>query len=153
MVQALNQLRESPSQTAGPYVHIGCTPNFCDIHGVYPTDLGVTMVSPGVKGEPIIVTGRVIDGGGFPLRDALVEIWQADAAGLYNSPQERRGKADAVVLVHGLDHVVDQLLKLPGLDPVGRHRAGHGAERRKAETGNFQNHRVTSLRGIVKKRD
>lgn len=95
MVQALNQLRESPSQTAGPYVHIGCTPNFCDIHGVYPTDLGVTMVSPGVKGEPIIVTGRVIDGGGFPLRDALVEIWQADAAGLYNSPMERRGKADA----------------------------------------------------------
>jgi protocatechuate 3,4-dioxygenase alpha subunit len=36
----------------------------------------------------------VIDGGNEPLKDALVEIWQADAAGLYNSPQERRGKAD-----------------------------------------------------------
>ena len=34
MVQPLNVLKESPSQTAGPYVHIGCTPNFCGIGGV-----------------------------------------------------------------------------------------------------------------------
>jgi protocatechuate 3,4-dioxygenase alpha subunit len=40
------------------------------------------------------VTGRVIDGAGMPLRDALLEIWQADAAGLYNSPSELRGTAD-----------------------------------------------------------
>ena len=37
-------------------------------------------------GERITIQGRVIDGGGSPLRDALVEIWQADANGLYNSP-------------------------------------------------------------------
>jgi len=35
-MQELTQLKESPSQTAGPYVHIGCVPNFCDITGVYP---------------------------------------------------------------------------------------------------------------------
>ena len=36
MAQSLERLRESPSQTAGPYVHIGLTPNFCGIGGVYP---------------------------------------------------------------------------------------------------------------------
>ena len=40
MAQSLDRLRESPSQTAGPYVHIGLTPNFCGIGGVYATDLG-----------------------------------------------------------------------------------------------------------------
>ena len=41
-----------------------------------------------------LVKGRVFDGTGTPLRDALVEIWQADAAGLYNRPAEMRGAAD-----------------------------------------------------------
>lgn len=40
MVQPLNYLKESASQTAGPYVHIGCTPNFVGIHGVFDKDLG-----------------------------------------------------------------------------------------------------------------
>ncbi|QIA22078.1 protocatechuate 3,4-dioxygenase subunit alpha [Mesorhizobium sp. AA22] len=94
MVQRLDMLKESPSQTAGPYVHIGLTPNWCDITGVYPEDLGRTMVGPQAKGERIVVTGRVLDGSGTPLKDALIEIWQADAAGLHNSPIEKRGKAD-----------------------------------------------------------
>jgi hypothetical protein len=38
------------------------------------------------------MTGRVIDGTGTPLRDALVEIWQADANGLYNSPMSRAAR-------------------------------------------------------------
>ena len=38
------KLKETPSQTAGPYVHIGLTPNFADIKGVYPTDPGVVFV-------------------------------------------------------------------------------------------------------------
>jgi protocatechuate 3,4-dioxygenase alpha subunit len=94
MVQPLDRLRESPSQTAGPYVHIGLTPNFSGITGVYPEDLGATMVNAKTKGERISVKMRVIDGTGTPLRDALIEIWQADAAGRYNSPLETRGTAD-----------------------------------------------------------
>lgn len=94
MLQTLNRLKETPSQTAGPYVHIGCVPNFCEIGGVYPEDLGKTMVNDKTKGERITVRGHVIDGAGAPLRDALIEIWQADAAGLYNSPSEMRGAAD-----------------------------------------------------------
>ena len=94
MVQPLNRLKESPSQTAGPYVHIGCVPNFSGIPGVYPEDLGVAMVNDKTQGERIAVTGRVVDGSGTPLKDALLEIWQADHAGLYNSPSELRGTAD-----------------------------------------------------------
>ena len=90
-----NRRKESASQTAGPYVHIGCTPNFIDNSGVYGEDLGARMVNDRTKGERITVTGRVMDGAGTPLRDALVEIWQADAQGLYNSPSEMRGVADA----------------------------------------------------------
>ena len=92
-MQELTQLKESPSQTAGPYVHIGCVPNFCDITGVYPEDLGAHMVNAETKGERITVKGTIYDGTGTPLKDAMVEIWQADAEGLYpgNDP---RGAAD-----------------------------------------------------------
>jgi len=34
-------------------------------------------------GERIIVTGRVLDEAGKPIRDALIEVWQANAAGRY----------------------------------------------------------------------
>ncbi|MGG7517700.1 protocatechuate 3,4-dioxygenase subunit alpha [Allorhizobium undicola] len=95
MVQPLGYLKESASQTAGPYVHIGLTPNFCGIHGVYDKDLGSgPLYSEKAKGERITIRGFVIDGGGNTLKDALVEIWQADADGLYNSPSETRGSAD-----------------------------------------------------------
>ena len=93
-MQQLDYLKETPSQTAGPYVHIGLTPNFCDITGVYDSDLGVAMVNDKTLGERITVTGRIFDGAGALVRDAVVEIWQADSAGLYNSPSEMRGAAD-----------------------------------------------------------
>ena len=94
MVQSLDRIKESASQTAGPYVHIGLTPNFCDIGGVYADDLGASMVNADTRGERITIRMRAIDGTGTPLRDALIEIWQADADGLYNSPAETRGAAD-----------------------------------------------------------
>ena len=94
MAQKLDRLKESPSQTAGPYVHIGTNPNWVEITGVWNEDLGLVMVGPDTQGERIVVTGRVFDGSGTPLKDVLVEIWQADAQGLYNSPHETRGKAD-----------------------------------------------------------
>ena len=94
MPQALNRLKESPSQTAGPYIHIGTNPNWVEITGVWSVDAGLKLVAPGAKGERILVVGHVFDGAGQPLTDALVEIWQADAAGLNNSPEEKRGEAD-----------------------------------------------------------
>ena len=94
MVQDLGRLKESPSQTAGPYVHIGATPNFSGIPGVFPSDLGSRLTGDKTKGERITIVGHVLDGAGTPLKDALLEIWQADASGLYNSPEETRGQAD-----------------------------------------------------------
>ena len=81
-MQHLDMLHETPSQTAGPYVHIGCIPSFTGIN-VYPQDLGRSPIKNGAKGEQITITGQVIDGTGWGLRDAMIESWQADAAGLY----------------------------------------------------------------------
>jgi protocatechuate 3,4-dioxygenase alpha subunit len=74
-------LKESASQTAGPYVHIGMTPNFCDITGVIEADLGKTMLNGAVEGERIDIVLRLVDGAGAPVSDGVVEIWQADASG------------------------------------------------------------------------
>jgi len=83
MTQALDMLVETPSQTAGPYVHIGCIPTFAGVEGVYPEDLGLSPIADGAKGEVITITGSVFDGTGWAMRDAMMESWQADAAGVY----------------------------------------------------------------------
>ncbi|QQA43608.1 protocatechuate 3,4-dioxygenase subunit alpha [Pelagovum pacificum] len=83
MVQVLTYLQETPSQTAGPYVHIGCIPSFTGIDGVYPEDLGLSPISDGAKGEIITITGSVYDGTGWAMRDAMIESWQPDAAGRF----------------------------------------------------------------------
>ncbi|MEJ6394173.1 protocatechuate 3,4-dioxygenase subunit alpha [Gymnodinialimonas sp. 2305UL16-5] len=93
MAQRLDDQKESPSQTAGPYVHIGCTPNFAGIE-VYGADLGAQMKLGQVQGQEITIRGTIYDGLGAPLKDAMVEIWQADAAGLFASSVETRGTAD-----------------------------------------------------------
>lgn len=86
MLHPVPRLKETPSQTAGPYVHIGMTPNFADIRGVYAGDLGASMLTPDTAGERIIITGRVIDGAGVPVGDAVVELWQADSNGSFAAP-------------------------------------------------------------------
>jgi len=91
MVQPLDYLRESPSQTAGPYVHIGLIPRQAGFD-IFATNYGNLLTGPDTKGERISIEGRVIDGAGAPLRDALVEIWQANAAGRYAHPADRQDK-------------------------------------------------------------
>lgn len=83
MVQALDILQETPSQTGGPYVHIGCIPSFAGVHGVFPEDLGLRAIEDGASGEVITITGSVFDGTGAALRDAMLESWQPDAAGRF----------------------------------------------------------------------
>ena len=79
------QRRESPSQTAGPYIHIGSNPNWVEITGVWDRDLGLVMVTPETRGERILVEGAVLDGAGVAVTDALVEIWQADSEGRHSA--------------------------------------------------------------------
>jgi protocatechuate 3,4-dioxygenase beta subunit len=54
---------------------------------VHPEDADLTRQHAGEPlGERIVLTGRVLDGDGQPVRGALVEIWQANAAGRYVDP-------------------------------------------------------------------
>ncbi|WP_374300294.1 protocatechuate 3,4-dioxygenase subunit alpha [Paracoccus sp. (in: a-proteobacteria)] len=83
MVQPLNHQPETPSQTAGPYVHIGLMPTYAGNPGYYDEEIGVSPVAEGAQGQVIEIVGSVYDGTGWALRDALIESWQADSAGLF----------------------------------------------------------------------
>ena len=83
MLNPTPPLKETPSQTAGPYVHIGMTPSLEAISGPNVKDLGAGPV-PGA-GPRITITGRIFDGSGAPVGDAVVELWQADANGDHTS--------------------------------------------------------------------
>jgi protocatechuate 3,4-dioxygenase, alpha subunit len=72
-------LHATPSQTVGPY--------FTMVLG-HP---GQNVVAaPGVPGTRIRVSGRVFDGQGAPIEDALIDLWQANAAGRYRHPLDAR---------------------------------------------------------------
>jgi protocatechuate 3,4-dioxygenase alpha subunit len=82
---ALGYLPETPSQTAGPYVHIGLIPRQAGFDA-FPFDLGSRAPGSEVPGERVRVEGRVFDVTGGLVRDALVEAWQADSEGRYGTP-------------------------------------------------------------------
>jgi protocatechuate 3,4-dioxygenase alpha subunit len=83
MVQPLDTLQESPSQTAGPYVHIGLMPTYAGNADAYVAEIGTSPIADSAKGEVIEITGSVFDGTGWAMRDALIESWQADASGKF----------------------------------------------------------------------
>ncbi|HJV61420.1 MAG TPA: protocatechuate 3,4-dioxygenase subunit alpha [Albitalea sp.] len=86
-------LRETASQTAGPYVHIGLAPQAAGFD-IFEKNFGPVLAGPDAKGERIGIEGTVIDGSGTPVRDVLLEIWQANAEGRYDHPGDRQpGKA------------------------------------------------------------
>lgn len=74
-----DKLITTPSQTVGPFFHIGLDrPDWADL----------TVGNP--QGERIVIAGRVIDGDGAPVPDACLELWQANAAGRYAHPDDTR---------------------------------------------------------------
>jgi len=79
-------LKETPSQTAGPYVHIGLAPGAAGFD-IYREELGHDIAGPNAAGARIRVEGVVIDGTGAPVKDVLLEAWQANAAGVYAHPE------------------------------------------------------------------
>ncbi len=72
---------QTPSQTVGPFFALGLTPEQCG----YPftSIAGNDLAGPGTAGTPVALTGQVLDGESAPVSDAMIEIWQADAAGTY----------------------------------------------------------------------
>ncbi|TAL79911.1 MAG: protocatechuate 3,4-dioxygenase subunit alpha [Burkholderiaceae bacterium] len=82
-------LNETASQTAGPYVHIGLAPKQAGFD-IFENNFGNVLVNAKTKGERIHIKGRVIDGSNAVIKDVLLEIWQANAAGRYNHPADRQ---------------------------------------------------------------
>jgi len=76
--------KETPSQTAGPYVHIGLA---LSAAGIEPREHEIwnQMAKPGAAGEHILLLGDVYDGNGHLVRDSFLEFWQADAQGRYDT--------------------------------------------------------------------
>jgi protocatechuate 3,4-dioxygenase, alpha subunit len=85
----LEYLRETPSQTAGPFFHIGLIPHQAGLD-IFENPFGNILAGRSTPGERIRIEGRVLDGLGAPCQDILVEIWQADAAGHYNHPSDQQ---------------------------------------------------------------
>jgi protocatechuate 3,4-dioxygenase alpha subunit len=81
--------RETASQTAGPYVHIGLAPQAAGFD-IFENNFGSVLVADGTKGQRIRIEGRVFDGIGTVLKDVLIEIWQANADGRYAHPGDRQ---------------------------------------------------------------
>ncbi|AYC32421.1 protocatechuate 3,4-dioxygenase subunit alpha [Pseudomonas cavernae] len=76
-------LPETPSQTAGPYVHIGLALAAAG-NPSRPQEICNQMAQPGAPGEHILLTGNVYDGNGHLVRDSFLEFWQADHEGVYD---------------------------------------------------------------------
>lgn len=83
----VNYLKETASQTGGPYVHIGLIPRQAGFD-IFQNNFTNVVAAPGVPGERIVIEGQVLDGTGAQVKDALLEIWQADAAGRYSHPHD-----------------------------------------------------------------
>lgn len=80
----LDYLKETPSQTAGPYVHIGTVPSAAGLPLRTQEKLHV-LAEAHTPGEHIRLEGVVYDGLGAPVKDAMLEIWQADSSGRYDT--------------------------------------------------------------------
>ena len=74
-------LQATTSQTVGPYFKIGLQWLNRD-----------NLAGEGVSGERVTIQGRVIDGDGVPVPDAVLEIWQANAHGKYAHPEDTQNK-------------------------------------------------------------
>ncbi|WP_426957112.1 protocatechuate 3,4-dioxygenase subunit alpha [Muricoccus radiodurans] len=111
----------SASQTAGPYWHLVDFPEWADTTRHFGDKLP--------EGERIVLTGKVTDGTGAPVGDAMIEIWHADPAGRYpdqnGDPTAFQGYGRCATKKDGSFRFVT--LK-PGPVPVGPHAGGNAMQ-------------------------
>ena len=74
-------MKQTPSQTVGPFYSLGLTQKTMNV-----------LASDATQGEKIRIEGYVFDGDGKAVPDAMVEIWQANAYGRYNHPDDKQEK-------------------------------------------------------------
>ncbi|WP_026380397.1 protocatechuate 3,4-dioxygenase subunit alpha [Afifella pfennigii] len=82
-------LKQTPSQTVGPYFAYGLTARQYGYPNSQIAD--GTLADETVSGTRIRILGCVFDGEDAPIPDAMVEIWQADSEGRYAHPADGRG--------------------------------------------------------------
>jgi len=129
VVQSLFRQSETPSQTAGPYVHLGLMPSHAGNPNCYHEQIGLSPISEGANGEIIEIVGSVFDGLGWALRDVLIESWQPDASGKFPGQEGAdpavaglcRFATDAVTGEFVLRTVKPGLVKARGGRPFARH--------------------------------
>ena len=78
----------TPSQTIGPFFAYCLTPR---AYG-YPEIITGDLLTEDAAGERIRIEGRVFDGDGQLISDAMIEIWQADGEGRYAHTADRRAR-------------------------------------------------------------
>jgi protocatechuate 3,4-dioxygenase, alpha subunit len=78
----MSEARQTPSQTVGPFFKPSLIRAGLE-----------TLVKANTRGERIVIEGRVLDGDGAPVEDAMLEIWQANAAGRYDHPEDASEKS------------------------------------------------------------
>ncbi len=71
---------QTPSQTVGPFFN----------YGLFTRPNLNNLVKDETRGQRINIIGQVIDGAGAPVLDAMLEIWQPDANGIFNHPDDPR---------------------------------------------------------------
>lgn len=71
------RLGQTPSQTVGPFFTIGLIKGGENV-----------LVNDDTHGERIEIVGKVFDGDGVPVTDAVLEIWQADGNGIFRHPDD-----------------------------------------------------------------
>ncbi len=127
----------TPSQTVGPFFAYGLAPHSrCDWK---PSDIydwketaGANLVTPDASGSKIRIEGRVLDGDGLPINDAMIEIWQADSQGHYASPRDPRARPNVKFIGFGRTatdkngvYSFDTVKPGPVPGPNGKNQAPH----------------------------
>lgn len=84
----MSKLRQTPSQTVGPFFAYALTP---EQYGYdFKSIADGNLIEGDVPGQRIRIEGRVLDGKGDVVPDAMIEIWQADGEGRYAHPADPR---------------------------------------------------------------
>jgi protocatechuate 3,4-dioxygenase alpha subunit len=112
---------DTPFQTVGPFF------SFALVRAG-----GHRLATDTTPGRRVVIAGRLIDGAGAPIDDALIEIWQADAEGRYHHPDDPRASDE--VIFDGFGRVAtdadggfsfDTIVPGPTPGPGGRSQAPH----------------------------
>jgi protocatechuate 3,4-dioxygenase alpha subunit len=97
----------TPSQTVGPYLHIGLIDGLLGPAAVPPTEPGA-----------VVIRGRLLDGAGDPVPDGMVEAWGAAPDGRYDAPGYRGLARSGTVPDGAFELVLLKPGRVPGADGV-----------------------------------